>query len=65
MCVFLLICRREICVPKYDAVKSMEFNGQKDVRTTRTNREVADSRTPGIFIRDTACFHCYSMNCDL
>ena len=28
------------------------------------NREVADSRTPGIFMRDTACFHFYSMNCD-
>ena len=28
------------------------------------NREVADSRTLGIFIRDTLCFHCYSMNCD-
>ena len=27
--------------------------------------EVGDSRTGGIFIRDTACFHCYSMNCDL
>ena len=27
-------------------------------------REVTDSRTPGIFVRDTACFHCYSMNCD-
>ena len=27
-------------------------------------REVADSRTPGIFIRDTTYFHCYSMNCD-
>ena len=28
------------------------------------NRKVADSCTAGIFIRDTACFHCYSMNCD-
>ena len=28
------------------------------------NREIADSRTPYTFIRDTACFHCYSMNCD-
>ena len=27
-------------------------------------REVAESRTAGIFIRDTACFHCDSMNCD-
>ena len=27
-------------------------------------REVADSHTVGIFIRDTACFHCGSMNCD-
>ena len=26
--------------------------------------EDADSRTGGIFIRDTAYFHCYSMNCD-
>ena len=30
----------------------------------RGNREVAESRTAGIFIRDTACFHCDSMNCD-
>ena len=29
-----------------------------------TNREVADSRTAGIFIRDTTCFHCDSMNYD-
>ena len=28
----------------------------------RVIREVADSRTPGIFIRDTAYFHCDSMN---
>ena len=27
-------------------------------------REVADFRTAGIFIRDTASFHCDSMNCD-
>ena len=27
-------------------------------------REDADFRTGGIFVRDTACFHCYSMNCD-
>ena len=26
--------------------------------------EDADSRTGGIFIRDMACFHCYSMNRD-
>ena len=24
----------------------------------------ADSRMGGIFIRDTACYHCFSMNCD-
>ena len=29
-----------------------------------TNREVADPRTAGIFIRNTACFHCYSISCD-
>ena len=28
------------------------------------NGEDAESRTAGIFIRDTACFHCDSMNCD-
>ena len=26
------------------------------------SREVADSRTPGIFIQDTAYFHCDSLN---
>ena len=28
------------------------------------NREVADTRTAGISIPDTACFHSYSMNRD-
>ena len=28
------------------------------------SREVADSRTPGIFTQNTACFQCYSMNRD-
>ena len=30
----------------------------------RVIREDADSHTAGIFIWDTACFHCFSMNCD-
>ena len=29
---------------------------------TSVIREDADSRTAGIFIRDTACFHCYLLN---
>ena len=28
------------------------------------NKEVVDFRTTGFFIRDTACFHCDSMNSD-
>ena len=28
------------------------------------NREVADFSTAGFFLRDTACFHWNSMNCD-
>ena len=32
--------------------------------TQKVIGEVADSRTAGIFIRDTACFHCDSMNYD-
>ena len=32
--------------------------------TASVNRKVAESRAAGIFIRDTACFQCHSMNCD-
>ena len=30
----------------------------------RVRREVGNSRTTGIFIRETACFHCCSVNCN-
>ena len=35
------------------------------MRLRHDNREVADFRTAGIFIRDTACFNCYSVNYDI
>ena len=34
-------------------------------RNNRNSREIADSRTAGIFIRDTACFHRDSLTCEL
>ena len=34
-------------------------------RGIRNIREDAHFHTAGIFIRDTVCFHSYSMNCDL
>ena len=46
----------------YWGVSYSENEMTKDQGLTTNIREVADSRTTGIFVRDTACLHCDLMN---